>query len=142
MNENSFLWGAATSPHQVDGELENNDWYVFANSKSIKDRISSITKPSVFYKATTQVFLQPTDNAVKFWDPKYYLKDFDAAKDLGLNCFRIGLEWSRIEPEKNNWNEEAINGYKNMIIAMREIIRTSRSAKSYNSTNLDIITSY
>jgi beta-glucosidase/6-phospho-beta-glucosidase/beta-galactosidase len=28
------------------------------------------------------------------------LKDFDIAKSLGMNAFRISLEWARIEPKK------------------------------------------
>jgi beta-glucosidase/6-phospho-beta-glucosidase/beta-galactosidase len=37
--------------------------------------------------------LQPAGEAVKAWDPQYHLKDFDIAKSLGMNTFRIGLEW-------------------------------------------------
>ena len=77
-----FLWGAATAPYQVEGGIKNNDWDFFTKSESIKNRISTLTKPNVFYKST-QIVLHPAGDAVKFWDPKYHEKDFDLARNLG-----------------------------------------------------------
>ena len=56
---NSFLWGIATSSYQTEGGITNNDWDFFTRSESIKKRISSLTKPSIFYKGRSQVYLQP-----------------------------------------------------------------------------------
>jgi beta-glucosidase len=114
----SFLWGVATSSYQVEGGIVNNDWDFFTRSKSIRDRISNMTKPSFFYKDTTEVILQPAEKAVKFWDSKYYVNDFQLAHKLGMNTFRISLEWARIEPEKDLWNQNAINHYRDMIKMM------------------------
>ena len=114
------MWGASTSSYQVEGGITNNDWDFFTRSERIKDRISTLTKPSIFYKSSTEIVLHPAGDAVKFWDPKYYEKDFDLARSLGLNTFRIGIEWSRIEPDKGQWNQDAIDHYKEMITAMRE----------------------
>ena len=55
-----------------------------------------------------------------YWDPKYYKKDFDLARSLGLNTFRISVEWARVEPEKGQWDQEAIDHYKEMISGMKE----------------------
>lgn len=115
-----FLWGVSTSAYQVEGGVTNNDWNYFAGSREIKNRISSLTRPSIFYKGRKQILLQPAGEAVKFWDPEYYLKDFDVARKMGINSFRISLEWSRIEPQKDEWNQEAIDHYKEMIRAMRK----------------------
>ncbi len=120
MEGHSFLWGAATSSYQVEGGITNNDWDFYTRSKAIKDRISILTRPSIFYKNITRVTIQPAGEAVKAWDPQYYLKDFDIAKSLGMNAFRISLEWARIEPKKNMWNHTDINHYKDIIRAMRE----------------------
>jgi beta-glucosidase len=117
---NRFLWGAATSPYQVEGGITNNDWDFFTSSKPIKDRIYALTKPSIFYKTSTQITLQPAGDAVKAWDPNYYEKDFDIARRLGLNSLRIGIEWSRIEPSKDIWNYQAIDHYKEMVRSMRD----------------------
>jgi beta-glucosidase len=118
---NSFLWGVATSAYQVEGGITNNDWDFFTRSEPIKNRISSLTKPSIFYKGRSQVHLQPAGEAVKFWDPKFYVSDFEIARRTGMNSFRISLEWSRIEPEKDQWNEAAIDHYKEMIRSMRDM---------------------
>jgi beta-glucosidase len=64
--------------------------------------------------------LQPAGQAVKFWEQRYYENDFKLAKNLGMNAFRISLEWARIEPRKDHWNQEAIDHYKKMLKSMRE----------------------
>jgi beta-glucosidase len=117
---NHFLWGVATSSYQTEGGITDNDWDFFTRSESIKKRISSLTKPSIFYKGRSQVHLRPAGEAVRFWDPKFYVSDFEIARRIGMNSFRISLEWSRIEPEKGEWNQGAIDHYKEMIRSMRE----------------------
>ena len=113
--KNKFLWGASTSSYQVEGEITNNDWYFFTTSEKIKRRISNLTKPNLFYKGTTQVFLQPAGEACRVWDSFYYKEDFDIAKKLGMNAIKISIEWSRVEPQREEWNENAIDHYKRMI---------------------------
>jgi beta-glucosidase len=110
-----FLWGVATASYQVEGGITNNDWDYFTRSEEIKSRISRLTAPSTFYKGSRQVLLQPAGDAVRFWDPRYYEKDFDLAKSLGLNTFRISIEWARIEPERDEWDQDGIDHYKEMI---------------------------
>lgn len=63
--------------------------------------------------------LQPAGIAVKTWDSKYYEQDFDNAVRLGLNALRISLEWSRIQPEENKWDNDSIEHYRNMINSLR-----------------------
>jgi beta-glucosidase len=115
-----FLWGVSTASYQVEGGITNNDWDFFTRSDQIKKRISIMTKPSIFYKNSTQTNLQPAGEAVKFWDPIQYKKDFELARGLGLNTFRISIEWARVEPEKDQWDQAAIDHYKEMIKAMKE----------------------
>jgi beta-glucosidase len=115
-----FLWGASTSSYQVEGGITNNDWHYFTTSEDIKQRLYALTKPNIFYKGTSQVILKPAGDAVKAWHPEYYSKDFDLARQIGMNCFRISLEWARIEPERGQWNQEAVDHYKVMIKHMQE----------------------
>src|SRR5215211_629294 len=115
-----FLWGASTSSYQVEGGITNNDWNYFTISEDIKQRVYALTRPNIFYKGTSQVILKPAGYALKTWHPEYYSKDFDLAKQIGMNCFRISLEWSRIEPERGQWNQEAVDHYKVMIKHMQE----------------------
>jgi beta-glucosidase len=119
-NLSSFLWGAATSSYQVEGGSTNNDWDFFTRSEAIKERVFKITKPSIFYRAIRQLALEPAGDAVKCWEPEYYTQDFQNAYSLGMNAFRISIEWARIEPEKGQWNQDAINHYKQMIISMKD----------------------
>ena len=37
-----------------------------------------------------------------------------------MNTFRISIEWARLEPKKNVWNNEALQHYKQMIKTMRD----------------------
>jgi beta-glucosidase len=113
--KNKFLWGASTSSYQVEGGITNNDWHFFTTSEKIKKRISNLTKPNLFYKGTNQVFLQPAGDACRVWDPIYYKEDFDIAKKLGMNAIKLSIEWSRVEPQRGEWNENAISHYKEMI---------------------------
>ena len=119
-NSGSFLWGVATSSYQVEGGIVDNDWDYFTSQEDIKKRISSLTRRNRFYKNIKELSLEPAGNAVKAWEPEFYLKDFDNASGLGLNAFRISLEWARIQPRKNEWDLEAIDHYKQMIRSMRE----------------------
>ena len=119
-SKESFLWGAVTSSYQVEGGITNNDWDFFTRSDPIKQRISTLTKPSIFYKGTHQVFLRPACDAARSWNYEYYEKDFDLARSIGMNTFRIGIEWARLEPKKNVWDDEALRHYKRMIKAMRD----------------------
>jgi beta-glucosidase len=115
-----FLWGTSTSSYQVEGEITNNDWDYFARTPEIRDRLYALTKPSMLYRGIRQVSLQPAGNAVNAWDHEYYEKDFDLARNLGINTFRMGIEWSRLEPEKNSWNQSAMDCYKKMIKSIRQ----------------------
>lgn len=65
-----------------------------------------LLKPNIFYKGISQVILKPAEDALKTWHPEYYSKDFDLARQIEMNCFRISLEWSRIEPGRRQWNQE------------------------------------
>lgn len=113
-----FLWGAATSSYQVEGGITNNDWYYFARLPGIRRRISK--SKLVQHKAANKFFLRPAQDAARAWCRKYYVKDFHNARLLGLNAFRISLEWSRIEPQKGQWDEKAIDRYREMIKCMLE----------------------
>ena len=113
------MWGVATSSTDRGG-ITNNDWHYFTTSDPIRKRISNLTTPSIFYKDVRHLQLQPAGNAVRFWERKYYLKDFDDARKLGLNSFRISVEWARIEPERDQWDQNAIDNYRQMIMSMRD----------------------
>ncbi len=44
-----------------------------------------------------------------------YKEDVSIMKNLGMNCYRFSIDWSRIEPEKGKISEEGIRYYFNLI---------------------------
>ena len=84
-----FLWGVSLSGFQFEmGDLNgrwidhNTDWFAWVHDKeNIRKGIVSGDFP---------------ENGVNYWE--LYKVDHKIAKELGLNAFRIGIEWSRIFP--------------------------------------------
>lgn len=95
-----FLWGAATSSYQVEGANTNNDWWQWEQHKG------KIADGSRCGLSCNHYHL--------------YQSDFDIAKELGHNAHRFSLEWSRIEPKRDEWNEEAIDHYRKVLSALKE----------------------
>ncbi len=93
-----FLWGAATSSHQVEGDNKNNDWCAWETDKRYK-RFSS-------GKAANQYEL--------------YKEDIKLIKELNQNAHRFYIEWSRIEPSEDIWDYSAIKHYKDELILMKK----------------------
>jgi beta-glucosidase len=93
-----FLWGAATSSHQVEGGTKN-DW-------------------SAWEKVPGHV-LDNTTAEVACDHYRRYEEDFDLAKSLGQNAHRLSLEWSRIEPEEGKWDMDAVVHYRRVLEALR-----------------------
>ncbi len=85
-----FLWGASEAGFQFEMESKNDpnndpntDWYMWVrDSINIKNRIVSGDFP---------------EDGIGYW--KRFRADHDIAKSLGMNAYRIGIEWSRIFPE-------------------------------------------
>ncbi|MFC1613443.1 glycoside hydrolase family 1 protein [Patescibacteria group bacterium] len=107
-----FFWGAGTSSHQVEGNI-NNDWSEWEKSKKRKrqlERNKLISK----YGYENFISRKTCDHYNK------YEEDFDIAKKLGHNAHRLSIEWSRIEPEEGKFNEQEIEHYSNVIKALRQ----------------------
>ena len=115
-----FLWGAATSAYQVEGG-NVNDWSEW--EKKNADRLAG--------EAKTKWQKWQQEKFPEMFDPKNYIcgracdfynryeSDLDIAKSLGLNAFRISIEWSRIEPEEGKFDEREIEHYRKVIEAIR-----------------------
>src|SRR5215470_1607973 len=89
-----FLWGVSTAAHQVEGENYNNQWSAWESAGRIRsgDRCGK---------------------ACDWW--RNAERDFDLARDLGINALRMSVEWSRIEPEEGCWNQAALGRYREML---------------------------
>ena len=93
----NFLWGAATSAHQVEGDNANNDWWAWENASGSRIRSRRACRHYEFYK-----------------------EDFDQAKELNHNCHRLSIEWSRVEPEPGKFSELEIAHYRSVLDALKE----------------------
>lgn len=49
-----------------------------------------------------------------------YEEDLNLAAKMNLNALRFSVEWSRIEPTEGAWNVEAIEHYKQYVLALRK----------------------
>jgi beta-glucosidase len=94
-----FFWGAATSGHQTEGGNSNSDWWDWELRPDTPTRV-------------------PSGNAIEHYTR--YPKDVAMLGELGLNMYRFGVEWARIEPEEGHFDEAQLDHYKKMIAAMRK----------------------
>lgn len=74
-----FLWGVATSAYQAEGGYNGPG------------------QPQTNWAAAeARGDVAPTGDAADFWHR--YEEDFSRCHELGLNAFRMGIEWSRVQP--------------------------------------------
>lgn len=88
----NFLWGAATSSYQVEGNNFNSDWWEWEQKGKTKEK---------------------SGKACDYWNR--YKEDHDLLQELGVNSFRLSLEWSRIEPSEGKFSEEAFAHYREIL---------------------------
>lgn len=99
-----FLWGAAVSGHQVEGNNVNSDWWAWEHSIKRQDALISLG-------------LNPRDFESGIACDSYhrYEEDFDLAQHLGHNAHRLSIEWARIEPQEGEYSEEALAHYEKVL---------------------------
>ena len=103
-----FLWGAATSAHQVEGN-NHNDWTEWE-----KENAQRLSKESGGkYPPENYISGKACDHYNR------YEEDFDLARRLGHNAHRFSIEWSRIEPEEGKFDDKEIEHYRDVIRALR-----------------------
>jgi beta-glucosidase len=118
-----FLWGAATSAHQVEGGNHNN-WTVWEleNAKALagaaKYKIGYLDNWPEIQKLASSPENYVSGRAIDHYNR--YEADFDIMKKMHLNAFRFSIEWSRIEPEEGVWDEKEIEHYRRYIAALKK----------------------
>ena len=86
----SFIFGTAVASYQVEGGIYNNDWTIWENNKNSKCE-------------------EPCAEACKHYE--LVNEDINLLTNLGIRAFRFSIEWSRVQPTKNNYDQEAIQHY-------------------------------
>jgi len=100
-----FWWGTSTAPFQNEdkGYKPGSKWYF----KTDWDRFAEEGKAPA-----------RGDYAVFSWSQ--FEKDLAAVRFLGVNHFRFGVDWTRVEPRKGEINESALRQYAEMAHKCRE----------------------
>lgn len=116
-----FLWGSATSAHQVEGGNKNN-WSEWEKNNSNRLSREAKNKWQVWQQEKFPEMFKSKNyisgNACDHYN--CYENDFDIAKDLGHNAHRFSIEWSRIEPEEGKFDEKEVEHYRKVLQALRE----------------------
>lgn len=93
-----FLWGASTSPHQIEGNNTNSDWW--AREGLIPGMQFSGDANDSYHR---------------------YREDMTLLAAAGLNAYRFGIEWARIEPRPGEFSRALIAHYRRMIDTAQEL---------------------
>jgi beta-glucosidase len=102
-----FLWGVATCAYQVEGAYQTDGkgeskWDFLTNKVGV-------TQFTIGEKQTGNV-------SINMYDRTQYLKDIALMKELGINSYRMSLDWSRIIPDGTGAvNEVALKHYDVLI---------------------------
>jgi len=91
-----FIWGTATAAHQVEGDNLANDWAQWEKQPG------RIREDHVAGKACD-------------WWSGRWADDLDRAAAAGQNAHRLSVEWSRIQPAPDRWDETALDAYRQIV---------------------------
>ena len=117
----NFLWGSATSAHQIEGNTHNN-WSEWEKQNAQKLAQTAKTKWEPWQqKKFPKMFLPENYISGSAADHfNRYEEDFDLVKSLNQQAFRLSLEWSRIEPEEGKFDQKALEHYRKVLLALKK----------------------
>ncbi len=116
-----FLWGSATSAHQVEGG-NSNDWTEWEKKTANSTKQSAKLKewPDFILKNYPDPLQEENYISGRACDHyNRYEEDLDLAKNLGHNAHRLSIEWSRIEPEEGKFSEKEILHYRKILYSLK-----------------------
>ena len=93
-----FLWGTATAAHQVEGNNTNNNWWKWEQEGH------TVHKSGL---------------ACDWWGGRWK-EDLNRAAVSGQNAHRLSVEWSRIQPTPDRWDEAALEHYRAILRGLRD----------------------
>jgi len=96
-----LLIGVSTAAVQIEGGDRNNSWWAWAQQPG---RIADGSTPE-----------RATDHWVR------WREDTALMGELGLRTYRLGVEWSRIEPRHGEFDAAALARYREEIEAVRAL---------------------
>jgi beta-glucosidase len=93
-----FLWGTATSAYQVEGNNPNSHWWKWEQEGHTDGKAGL---------------------ACDWWGGRWK-EDLDRAAESGQNAHRLSVEWSRIQPTLDSWDEDALEHYRTILRGLRD----------------------
>nr|MBE6544893.1 glycosyl hydrolase family protein [Oscillospiraceae bacterium] len=94
-----LLLGSATAATQIEGGDENNNWARFAREGKVDDGTSPVRACDHYNR---------------------WREDIDLMAEMGMQIYRFGIEWSRIEPVRGDFRPDVLAHYREEIEYMRE----------------------
>ncbi|MCU1647198.1 MAG: Beta-glucosidase [Nocardia sp.] len=91
-----FYWGVATAGFQSEGHAPDSNWLRYVGTHPDYDRYG---------------------DSVDFYTR--YASDIALAKNLGVNVYRLSIEWARVQPQPGVWDEAGFAFYDKVIAAIR-----------------------
>ncbi|GAA2408099.1 family 1 glycosylhydrolase [Nonomuraea africana] len=89
-----FLWGAAGSAHQTEGNNVASDLWALEN------------RPGTFI----------AERSADACDSYHrWAEDLDIVRELGFNSYRFSIEWARVEPVEERFSRAALAHYRRVI---------------------------
>ncbi|MBP8989093.1 MAG: family 1 glycosylhydrolase [Clostridia bacterium] len=92
--DREFLLGAATSAHQTEGNNIHSDFWAME-------------------QVPYSLFREPSGQAVDHYHR--FREDIDLLAKAGLNAYRFTIEWARIQPQKDCFDESEIQHYREVL---------------------------
>ncbi|QKJ20510.1 glycoside hydrolase family 1 protein [Microbacterium hominis] len=87
-----FLWGASTAPHQIEGNNTTSDWWA---------------------REGMMPGMELSGDAVDSYHR--YSEDIALLAEAGLDAYRFGIEWARVEPRQGSFSRAELAHYRRMI---------------------------
>jgi beta-glucosidase len=95
----SFLWGAATAAHQVEGGNDNSDWWAW----EARPDTPCVDRSGI---------------AIDHY--RRYAEDVATLAALGLTTYRYSVEWARVEPADGSFSAKELDHYRRMTDTVRD----------------------
>lgn len=93
-----FLWGVAGSAFQSEGDMPASNWGTY---------ITDGRRPDI----------EPYHDSVDFLHR--YKQDIRLAANLGARVFRFGVNWARVEPQRDVWSAQGWAFYRSVIAEIK-----------------------
>ncbi|OZD06558.1 glycoside hydrolase family 1 [Rhodococcus sp. 06-235-1A] len=87
-----FMWGTASSGFQSEGTARDSNWTRYVD------------------RGLTE---EPIGDTVDFFNR--YREDIQLAAGLGTKVYRISVEWSRVQPTPESWDESGLAFYDSVV---------------------------